>query len=203
MVKKESEGPGSRYLSRAKVAEIFQVAPSTVTRWAEAGKLPSMKTLGGHRRYEARVVMELAHQFSEAQEAVMEKCVIEAPAMYGDHHVLEVRRLLLALPGVEEVYASSCFQAIEVDYTPDKVTAEEILTVLDRAGYLGDMHVPVETGIAVSQDAEQDRQIFYRHTTALEEAKNVVSFGQKVNYTGRPLWSCPGVGVINQAEVGR
>ena len=203
MVKKESEGPGNRFLSRAKVAEIFQVAPSTVTRWAEAGKLPSMKTLGGHRRYEARVIMELAHQLSEVQEAAMEKCVIEAPAMYGDHHVLEVRRLLLALPGVEEVYASSCFQTVEVDYTPDKVTAAEIRAVLDRAGYLGDMDMPLESGVAVSQDAEQDRQIFYRHTTALEEAKNVVSFGQKVNYTGRPLWSCPGVGVINQAEVGR
>ena len=31
----------SRLLTRAEVAEIFQVAPSTITRWAEAGKLPT------------------------------------------------------------------------------------------------------------------------------------------------------------------
>jgi len=30
---------------------MFRVDPKTVTRWAKAGKLGSIRTLGGHRRY--------------------------------------------------------------------------------------------------------------------------------------------------------
>ena len=30
---------------------MFRVDPKTVTRWAKAGKLTSIRTLGGHRRY--------------------------------------------------------------------------------------------------------------------------------------------------------
>jgi len=38
-------------LTPAEVAAIFRVDPKTVTRWAKAGKLTSLRTLGGHRRY--------------------------------------------------------------------------------------------------------------------------------------------------------
>lgn len=38
-------------LTPAEVATIFRVDPKTVTRWAKAGKLTSIRTLGGHRRY--------------------------------------------------------------------------------------------------------------------------------------------------------
>lgn len=38
-------------LTPAEVAALFQVDPKTVTRWANAGKLASIRTLGGHRRY--------------------------------------------------------------------------------------------------------------------------------------------------------
>ena len=38
-------------LTPAEVATIFGVAPKTVTRWAQAGKLAAYRTLGGHRRY--------------------------------------------------------------------------------------------------------------------------------------------------------
>lgn len=38
------------------VARLFNVTPKTVTRWAEAGKLPVVRTLGGHRRYPAPAV---------------------------------------------------------------------------------------------------------------------------------------------------
>ena len=38
-------------LTPAEVARVFRVDPKTVTRWARAGRLPSMKTPGGHRRY--------------------------------------------------------------------------------------------------------------------------------------------------------
>lgn len=38
-------------LTPAEVAAMFRVDPKTVTRWAKAGKLSSIRTLGGHRRY--------------------------------------------------------------------------------------------------------------------------------------------------------
>jgi len=43
--------PESRLLTPAEVAALFRVDPKTVTRWAQQGKLHSIRTLGGHRRY--------------------------------------------------------------------------------------------------------------------------------------------------------
>ena len=40
-----------RLLTPAEVAALFRVDPKTVTRWAKAGKLNAIRTLGGHRRY--------------------------------------------------------------------------------------------------------------------------------------------------------
>lgn len=42
--------PGA-LLTPAEVASLFRVDPKTVTRWARAGKLSAIRTLGGHRRY--------------------------------------------------------------------------------------------------------------------------------------------------------
>ncbi len=38
-------------LTPAEVAVLFRVDPKTVTRWANAGKLQAVRTLGGHRRF--------------------------------------------------------------------------------------------------------------------------------------------------------
>ena len=46
-------------LSPAEVAQLFRVDPKTVTRWANSGKLTSMRTLGGHRRYRESEVRNL------------------------------------------------------------------------------------------------------------------------------------------------
>jgi excisionase family DNA binding protein len=43
--------PFDPLLTPAEVASAFAVDPKTVTRWAKAGRLRSVKTLGGHRRY--------------------------------------------------------------------------------------------------------------------------------------------------------
>ena len=46
-------------LTPAEVASMFRVDPKTVTRWAKSGKLTSIRTLGGHRRYREVEVREL------------------------------------------------------------------------------------------------------------------------------------------------
>lgn len=48
-----------KLLTPSEVASLFRVDPKTVTRWAKAGKLTSIKTLGGHRRYKESEVKEL------------------------------------------------------------------------------------------------------------------------------------------------
>jgi excisionase family DNA binding protein len=50
----------SPYLRAAEVADILHVSPKTVSRWAKEGKLPFLKTLGGHRRYPAAEIRQLA-----------------------------------------------------------------------------------------------------------------------------------------------
>ncbi len=50
------------YLTTQEVAEIFHVGSKTVARWAKLGKLPHMRTLGGHRRYPADQIMALAKE---------------------------------------------------------------------------------------------------------------------------------------------
>jgi excisionase family DNA binding protein len=48
-------------LTPAEVAALFRVDPKTVTRWAKAGRISSIRTLGGHRRYrEAEIRAALA-----------------------------------------------------------------------------------------------------------------------------------------------
>jgi excisionase family DNA binding protein len=43
--------PDNRLLTPAEVAAMLRVDPKTVTRWARGGKLSSIRTPGGHRRY--------------------------------------------------------------------------------------------------------------------------------------------------------
>jgi excisionase family DNA binding protein len=50
------------YLRTAEVADILYVSPKTVSRWAKEGKLPFLKTLGGHRRYLAAEIRQLADE---------------------------------------------------------------------------------------------------------------------------------------------
>ena len=48
-----------KLLTPAEVAALFRVDPKTVTRWAKSGKLTSIRTLGGHRRYKESEVKTL------------------------------------------------------------------------------------------------------------------------------------------------
>jgi excisionase family DNA binding protein len=40
-----------RLLTPGEVASLFRVDPKTVTRWAAAGRISSIRTPGGHRRF--------------------------------------------------------------------------------------------------------------------------------------------------------
>ena len=52
------------YLRTTQVADILHVSPKTVSRWAKEGKLPFLKTLGGHRYPDAEI-RDLAEELRE------------------------------------------------------------------------------------------------------------------------------------------
>ena len=48
-----------RLLTPGEVALMFRVDPKTVTRWASAGRIGSIRTPGGHRRFRESEVSAL------------------------------------------------------------------------------------------------------------------------------------------------
>jgi hypothetical protein len=102
------------------------------------------------------------------------------------------------MQGVEDVYASSSFQVVEVEYDEAQVDPEAIEAVLDEAGYTGELPMPVEVG--ASPAAENGNKAFFRHTAAYEQTGHSVGFAQVVPFAGRPLWPCPGMGTIEHKE---
>lgn len=55
----DNENARDSLLHPHEVAALAGVDPKTVTRWAKAGKLPHVMTLGGHRRYRESVVRQV------------------------------------------------------------------------------------------------------------------------------------------------
>lgn len=116
--------------------------------------------------------------------------MLDVPAMYGDHHVIEVHRLLLTLPGITDVYASSYLKTVEVEYDPALVTPDIISAKLKHAGYLQELAHPQETGIAAYGE---EGNVFFRHTAAYAQTGKTVSFAQPFTSPQRPLIPCPGM----------
>jgi len=54
--------PADALLTPAEVAALFRVNPKTVTRWARAGKITAIRTLGGHRRFRASEIRRCLEQ---------------------------------------------------------------------------------------------------------------------------------------------
>lgn len=54
------------WLTLQEASGLLSVAPSTVRRWADAGRIPMRRTEGGHRRFEATAVQALRPRTAEA-----------------------------------------------------------------------------------------------------------------------------------------
>ena len=53
------DGNNERLLTPGEVAALFRVDPKTVTRWAASGRITSIRTPGGHRRFSESEVRAL------------------------------------------------------------------------------------------------------------------------------------------------
>jgi len=56
-------------LTPSEVAAMFRVNPKTVTRWARAGRISYIKTLGGHRRFKASEIRRLLAEADASADA--------------------------------------------------------------------------------------------------------------------------------------
>lgn len=116
----------------------------------------------------------------------METITFNLSAMYGDHHVIAVRQLLLELPGMINVFASSSFQLVEVHFDPTQTNLDVIAARLDEAGYLGELTFPIQ---------EQRRTTVTRRHTG-----EIVCFAQPVEQIERSIWPCPGLGPLSEGK---
>ena len=126
----------------------------------------------------------------------MDKLIVDLPTMYGDHHVTEVREILLKLPGVDDVYASSAFQQVQVSFDKKKTPEKDILKKLGDAGYSEGVPIGLEPGTAVKRNGDNKA---FRHTAAYQQLKDI-SFSRETSYSGRALWACPGMGPLPSME---
>jgi len=62
------DGTSERLLTPGEVATLFRVDPKTVTRWAASGRISSIRTPGGHRRFREAEVRELLEGNNAAAE---------------------------------------------------------------------------------------------------------------------------------------
>lgn len=65
----------------------------------------------------------------------MHQLTLSIPRLYADHHVTAVRQTLLKMNGVEDVAASAAFKEVTVEFDPDKLSSDAIISALTAAGY--------------------------------------------------------------------
>lgn len=86
----ETMADQGRLLTPGEVAAMFRVDPKTVTRWAAAGRIGSIRTPGGHRRFretEVRALLEDGRSVAAAFAPAADQAAAEAiPAQpVADH----------------------------------------------------------------------------------------------------------------------
>jgi excisionase family DNA binding protein len=53
------------YLTPREAGQMLGVTAKTVVRWAAEGRIPSMVTLGGHRRFKRQEIEDLVKEMTE------------------------------------------------------------------------------------------------------------------------------------------
>ena len=79
---------GDRLLTPGEVAALFRVDPKTVTRWAAAGRIGSIRTPGGHRRFresEVRALLEGEGVLDDLDGGDANRPRNDGPSQSGNH----------------------------------------------------------------------------------------------------------------------
>ena len=110
----------------------------------------------------------------------MASMTLTAPTMFADHHVLKAREALLALSGIEDVYASSAWRAVIVIYDPSAIQPEAIEGQVAQAQ--GALAVEMEMSAVFTVAAFRE----------MEAAGLLVVSDELSDYTWRPGFKTPG-----------
>jgi len=95
----------------------------------------------------------------------MEKIVLDVPLLWADHHVLKVRQALVNLPGVEDVYASSAWKKVLVEFDGAKINQATIEQALAGAGYpIGEGETPILVPLTKTRKDPQWKEAAVRMT---------------------------------------
>jgi copper chaperone CopZ len=128
----------------------------------------------------------------------MKKITFQTPMLFADHHVVEVRNIISAVAGVNDVYASSGFRMIEIEFDESQITPEKLQSALEASGYSSELVLPVEIG--VSNEEDDNPKPYFRTTAEYVTAKATIGFSQKVkSQSGPPIWPVPGMEPIKIA----
>jgi excisionase family DNA binding protein len=85
------DGNNERLLTPGEVAALFRVDPKTVTRWAASGRITSIRTPGGHRRFRESEVRALLRGDSDSSPEGHSAVVLLRRASLGAGRLLGVR----------------------------------------------------------------------------------------------------------------
>jgi excisionase family DNA binding protein len=120
-------------LTPQEVATLFRVDPKTVTRWAKAGKLTSIRTLGGHRRYRESEVRALL----TGAERTPDPLAAPVHTLWPKDVTSSARTLLSHLNGAGVVTVgdlAACSAAVLDDYGLRPPQIDHVRLVLARKG---------------------------------------------------------------------
>lgn len=132
--------PHEVLLTPSEVAHMFRVDPKTVTRWAKAGKLTSLRTLGGHRRYlEIEVNRLLTGDPATVGPAA------QAPAVPPTVPPAQPAVTQASMPGIRDWRPGITGHTVSLEPSPEGATIVE-----RRNGQL--LHIITTTGNVVASD---------------------------------------------------
>ena len=130
-----SEIENEKLLTPAECAALWKVDPKTITRWAKSGKLTSIRTLGGHRRYKESEVRALLQGTPEKPPDPLRAPVRTLWPNSVTGLAAVVQRRLQATPGIGTVGGLTSLTAgdlADLGFRPQHV--DEIRLALHRKG---------------------------------------------------------------------
>ena len=134
-------------LTPAEVAVMFRVNPKTVTRWARAGRISAIRTLGGHRRFRASEIRKVLEQVQEqrSESSLLATRVVDPPAPTG-WTARKRRRLFVVLRDKWTQLERSCSPAVAVHAPGCRHCNDEgpALTLPPRSNQAGGFALPKE-----------------------------------------------------------
>lgn len=136
-----SDAEHEELLTPAECAALWKVDAKTITRWAKAGKLTCIRTLGGHRRYRKSEVMALLEPVEERAPDPMRAPVRTLwPAnVTGPEAVTRNRLQALSVPTVGDLVGQSADDLRDLGLSAVQVDIVRLVLARKRLALYGDV----------------------------------------------------------------